>query len=114
MRISDWSSDVCSSDVGDHFVAVAELFEHGAVFIGALHLRTDHQEVHHRDPHDRHDQDAQAAAMGRLPGLGVGGGDQGVERIERSHLEFNSEEHTSALQSLMRISNAVFSWKTKT
>src|SRR3546814_3572658 len=27
---------------------------------------------------------------------------------------FRTEEHTSALQSLMRISYAVFSWKTKT
>src|SRR3546814_2562092 len=87
MRISDWSSDVCSSDL--HVGRLARQFQH-AVAAAALQ------------------QDMEFAVIGRHRGRIVhhpfGGGDIGVER---------SEEHTSELQSLTRISYAVFCLKKK-
>src|SRR3546814_5650783 len=78
MRISDWSSDVCSSDLVDLDEALA---------------RTRPRQV---DP----DRQAVQPHPHRRPRTGR----RGVRR---------SEEHTSELQSLMRISYAVFSLKKK-
>src|SRR3546814_8716093 len=44
----------------------------------------------------------------------VGAADLGAKKCRRSHRRFRSEEHTSELQSLMRISYAVFCLKKKT
>src|SRR3546814_8097494 len=97
MRISDWSSDVCSSDLDlarDRRVAVTEAFtqcrerrgEAGATFV------EDERGAHRSD-------------LGNRGGAGAGlGGEETEER---------SEEHTSELQSLMRISYAVFCLKKK-
>src|SRR3546814_1347853 len=41
-------------------------------------------------------------------------GGEGVQRLGRGQLQLRSEEHTSELQSLMRISYAVFCLKKKT
>src|SRR3546814_5846244 len=107
MRISDWSSDVCSSDLISgvdreraagavlDFEAdfLEQLFEHRLEPAGAdiLDLR-----IHlGRDPRDRLD-----AVLGEINGNAFGA-DQ------------RSEEHTSELQSLMRISYAVFCLKKK-
>src|SRR3546814_4171841 len=80
MRISDWSSDVCSSDLlGD--------VERGEPF-GETIIRE--QRLVHARP---------ARAERRVKHV--------VEASERS------EEHTSELQSLMRISYAVFCLKKK-
>src|SRR3546814_4356335 len=107
MRISDWSSDVCSSDL-------------------------------HRDPAVG---GAKGAAIGRqdarIADRAVGGEgragemlveQEGGQRLEHRHLDLDrplapagprdergerSEEHTSELQSLMRISYAVFCLKKK-
>src|SRR3546814_7270038 len=46
-------------------------------------------------------------------GLGLGGGERGADGAARE-LQPRSEEHTSELQSLMRISSAVFCLKNKT
>src|SRR3546814_7856302 len=86
MRISDWSSDVCSSDlqVGRPSVRVAAVAGLAASFLSFLVL-----------------------------------GDRELRR-ERSEYNYllttnnRSEEHTSELQSLMRISYAVFCLKKKT
>src|SRR3546814_8930635 len=96
MRISDWSSDVCSSDLG------AREVEEGLV---------DGQRLDQR-------REGQHALADRAPGLGVfrhlGADDHrvgtGLQRLEHRH---RSEEHTSELQSLMRISYAVFCLKKK-
>src|SRR3546814_9337610 len=112
MRISDWSSDVCSSD---------------------LTRRKEHGDIVRR----RHDGEvADAQITGRTDGVeadrhaGRGVPDQLRWRIDphryrddvdgcdhrhqrspaKSH---RSEEHTYELQSLMRISYAVFCWKKK-
>src|SRR3546814_3778549 len=83
MRISDWSSDVCSSDLqpplDDAVDARADLRR--AI---RLHPAGQFDDVRHGLRSDRHDID-----LGR------------------------SEEHTSELPSLMRLSYAVFGWKKK-
>src|SRR3546814_1052003 len=106
MRISDWSSDVCSSDLAAAKIA--------CLWIGcALVRRDDHclqvAALAERDAdRQRHEQAAKrtrgcdlrrAAHVSSCPGSG------GTVR---------SEEHTSELQSLMRISYAVFCLKKKT
>src|SRR3546814_5352368 len=91
MRISDWSSDVCSSDL-------------------ARRDRIDEQGATDRVP-------AEQSALRTFQNLNRGeivlrrgadiGGEGNVREIARS------EEHTSELQSLMRISYAVFCLKNK-
>src|SRR3546814_5688639 len=114
MRISDWSSDVCSSDLLDH-----DALAPGQIRIdrrdqrGQLHADQDLAE----EPlfggfEDRQRSGLRAAVVGvvgetvRHPG--------GIER--GAHIgvdDRRSEEHTSELQSLMRISYAVFCLKKK-
>src|SRR3546814_9547244 len=102
MRISDWSSDVCSSDLADHPVLDGEL-----VLRHAEHLRRLLDERLARCRRglaylNAGDLDRQAA-----PGRALVRRQHGVA-LDRS------EEHTSELQSLMRISYAVFCLKKKT
>src|SRR3546814_3326596 len=110
MRISDWSSDVCSSDLrgevaerrvaGDHRHR-AQLDRRGRGFVGQVR-DVDHgaQAVHlgHHLLAER--TQAVPLALDRVGGIrdGVGGA-------------VRSEEHTSELQSLLRISYAVFCLK---
>src|SRR3546814_10100569 len=94
MRISDWSSDVCSSDL-DRVVtrrryAVATLLT-GALFSVLFAV------VAFRAPRPRFTWNASASAP------------IGLYRLT----PMRSEEHTSELQSLMRISYAVFCLKKK-
>src|SRR3546814_1134348 len=92
MRISDWSSDVCSSDLGD-----ARGRPEGWTRCGRYRLRA--------VPAPRRPFRAAAPAFPASdPPL----------RHDRSRAAENrSEEHTSELQSLMRISYAVFCLKKK-
>src|SRR3546814_4222114 len=121
MRIRDWSSDVCSADL-------FELSEHAldavAVLVTAIVGMLWHLAVRAgRD--DRQDAPGQQAfpeaitiiALVREQRLGCGDGDRhqrfgsGVIRslaAGQDGRECRSEEHTSELQSLMRISYAVF------
>src|SRR3546814_6769204 len=90
MRISDWSSDVCSSDLHDvSSQALAQAFE-------ALHFLRPHW----------------LWALLALPLLAWAWRQR---RLRRSAWRgaVRSEEHTSELQSLMRISYAVFCLKKK-
>src|SRR3546814_8201316 len=94
MRISDWSSDVCSSDLAQHC----------------------RRNVRRREP-----------AAARLWADGAPGNDCGRDDHRCAQLDEErpgragprdapdqrSEEHTSELQSLMRISYAVFCLKNK-
>src|SRR3546814_4903894 len=93
MRISDWSSDVCSSDLLDLLTLDSE----GVVFAGGLDRLPIHQLQH----------------VGILPAalLQAGDGQTAVQqpaRHAKRQAVIGSEEHTSELQSLMRISYAVF------
>src|SRR3546814_5294224 len=91
MRISDWSSDVCSSDL------VARRIGEGGREFGEPRLVVIHAE--HELDDRRH----------RRAGLH---GDARILQQLRIALR-RSEEHTSELQSLMRISYAVFCLKKK-
>src|SRR3546814_10910825 len=94
MRISDWSSDVCSSDLSTlpDFTGV----ERGAL-AGRLLLAPSVQAL---------ESAFDAAKYGELP-------PQPALEIVIPSLADRSEEHTSELQSLMRISYAVFCLKKK-
>src|SRR3546814_8778602 len=100
MRISDWSSDVCSSDLRYRRPRVK------------VNPHPEGREA----PVGRSARAAVAGVPHQPPSamvLAVGGAAQGLQ--QRQHLGANlgvgdprSEEHTSELQSLMRISYAVF------
>src|SRR3546814_3569799 len=107
MRISDWSSDVCSSDLdriaADPAVGHPELQLHvvgqavaGAQGAGdACGLDLAHVDQADQDRRDDGVADQRDAVAGR------------VAQLQR-RFQDRSEEHTSELQSLMRISYAVF------
>src|SRR3546814_4989733 len=111
MRISDWSSDVCSSDLQ----SPESVLEHDRHFVG--------------ETLDQALRDVDAGRLG-LEGdvemmlarrrAAVFGdraehpADDRTERLLDDLVIGRSEEHTSELQSLMRISYAVFCLKKKT
>src|SRR3546814_8045863 len=109
MRISDWSSDVCSSDLCHPAADLVDLVpqvtdvdaEHRAV---AVHQRQRVEERHA----ERGRQQLQRTGQTRFGGAG------NAEHAEAAGTAQRSEEHTSELQSLMRNSYAVSCLKTKT
>src|SRR3546814_7203099 len=140
MRISDWSSDVCSSDL------ITEVAEDAAGQIARRRQqRPARSEAFQRiglDLRRRHGQrrDLHELALGNEVGETVAGQPvadalpgrrgRGIRRLEGIDLDLGaqldveagmrgidgqmrSEEHTSELQSLMRISYAVFGLKNK-
>src|SRR3546814_7693713 len=127
MRISDWSSDVCSSDLrldGDLDVHVAERL--GAQHRHALALEAEllvrlrarrHGDLGTAGADRRHlDTAAERRRDHRQRDAAVDVGAVALEQAMRRHREKDveiarSEEHTSELQSLMRISYAVFCLK---
>src|SRR3546814_9277942 len=102
MRISDWSSDVCSSDLLQQRGDAVEDRGSAPDLVNALMG----QERHHHAAGGDDDLGARIdGAAGRphelIDDVALGGvGAEGVAQ--------RSEEHTSELQSLMRISYAVF------
>src|SRR3546814_10744798 len=127
MRISDWSSDVCSSDllVGAHQVRHARIYPLGddalrvtGAGVGARQPEQHMEQLAHQ-PHGVAAADA-LVAVHRLvadlldqPRLLV---DVRRQQLLEPGLgqQHRSEEHTSELQSLMRISYAVFCLQKKT
>src|SRR3546814_3421708 len=102
MRISDWSSDVCSSDLRE----AAGLPDSGGADLrselgGPLIL-----EAAGRVPHDGR-RLTDSPTKQRPP-------TRAVDQVIFCFRSRRSEEHTSELQSLMRISYAVFCLKKKT
>src|SRR3546814_1002199 len=150
MRISDWSSDVCSSDLGPGFLRVRKRGGGtGRAHPGSLPRRGGHAALQasaaegrghlaqgvrrriaalgaqptaegaHRHLHQNFDWSRVAEEARRACGQAIGA------RLEHDHqvtdrrgrqlaaVAQRSEEHTSELQSLMRISYAVFCLKKK-
>src|SRR3546814_1135906 len=103
MRISDWSSDVCSSDLRLDGV---EQQQHRPA-------RRWPPDLGHVEPERQH-------AVGQLDRHGARGRRPHARSVADHHDDRDrqpgarSEEHTSELQSLMRISYAVFCLKKKT
>src|SRR3546814_994907 len=98
MRISDWSSDVCSSDLQQHDLVIRlHLLEGAREDVGGIiEIAAEQLLV---GPHHPGRRVGETFAVGIL----ANPLDQGRR----------SEEHTSELQSLMRISYAVFCLKKK-
>src|SRR3546814_7265864 len=134
MRISDWSSDVCSSDLlVRHRVRISEVFDAdgpSALGVGEeLHGRLLRHQQRTREVVRLH---ALAEELGIARGLAVPQ-DAAGQRLQHGRPrvalrrqpageveapvadvgDARSEEHTSELQSLMRISYAVFCLKKK-
>src|SRR3546814_10753525 len=100
MRISDWSSDVCSSDLPFTRRQAAPL----------VHEEQNGHSIPARDRSNEYSGICEAfpAAQPRPED------EQGARRdIGEVQIQKRSEEHTSELQSLMRISYAVFCLKKK-
>src|SRR3546814_2778617 len=126
MRISDWSSDVCSSDLSQTRGSSAScpIFEHRLPG-----KRTGSRKKLKNRDRERRVMNNKAyllasAVLMALPQVSNaqeaiaeepdGGNDVIVvtaQRQAQSLQDVRSEEHTSELQSLMRISSAVFCWK---
>src|SRR3546814_1703628 len=124
MRISDWSSDVCSSDLGTLQVPREQFFaglkHHGVDTVTVIGVAADYcvmwairglldrgfkvEVVEHLTAGIQ--RDMQQTIDEEFPGQ--------VSLIHQGTLSsWRSEEHTSELQSLMRISYAVFCLKKK-
>src|SRR3546814_10426266 len=122
MRISDWSSDVCSSDLAAPrrvegafegtpllLVVACQVAHQVGRFLGMLGVARDGELLAAqccRGPAvfpRRQRRDADLAFHRAVPGVG--------ERPGIRPVAHRSEEHTSELQSLMRISYAVFCLK---
>src|SRR3546814_4211849 len=112
MRISDWSSDVCSAVLLAFKIRHRELADAARFLAEAAVFAVVAIVAHHEDVAGGHGVDAGV----------VGDGVAAVDRLEafaaRQRLavaliaaDGRSEEHTSELQSLMRISYAVFCLK---
>src|SRR3546814_6802071 len=131
MRISDWSSDVCSSDLhsparyqASREAAIDGIRRHRRPFDGGQRgseTRERYGRNQHRSPEDRA---SGSLATHQITGEGPAGPVQlaGSARLFKSRhgaydggarTRSRSEEHTSELQSLMRISYAVFCLKKK-
>src|SRR3546814_7794315 len=111
MRISDWSSDVCSSDLDLlvlHRQDLRQQLDHG--HLGAEGA----EEGSELDADGAGADDQQRLRHGlRHHGLEVGPDKLLIRLDTRQGARPRSEEHTSELQSLMRISYAVFCLKKK-
>src|SRR3546814_5805823 len=114
MRISDWSSDVCSSDLARTAGAGAWRHalsrrnrRHAAYNAGQDFARADGSELY---PCGRAAAGEGGCARHFVHGKAAIGRNR-TEALSRGSLR--SEEHTSELQSLMRISYAVFCLKKK-
>src|SRR3546814_5166405 len=100
MRISDWSSDVCSSDLdAQNALKIRCASPRQAPYNNSVNRRRDPGKCEH-------------SCVGRAHGM--------LDLLAKSEsaqlaktLRVRSEEHTSELQSLMRISYAVFCLKKK-
>src|SRR3546814_8212932 len=125
MRISDWSSDVCSSDLEAHaysaqlmhLLQTAVATDSYSVYLQFARGVADLPPVYLRDlmefnypaqgvPLDSVEAITEIRKRFVTPGMSLGA-------LSPEAHETRSEEHTSELQSLMRISYAVFCLKKK-
>src|SRR3546814_4807781 len=115
MRISDWSSDVCSSDLrhqradARHGLQSLRYRRGGCEFLDPCGLRINpaieySNLIEHREAFLAHQ--SRQIAVGRLQDCA-----DATDVLDALRDNVRSEEHTSELQSLMRISYAVFCLK---
>src|SRR3546814_2872227 len=124
MRISDWSSDVCSSDLIERTTSVVdlgELFNRLGPIVGAIDPAQVNEFLDTITAALEGREDDIGATLDDLATLvsGLASRDDAIQRLitnldvvaETVNRRDRSEEHTSELQSLMRISYAVFCLK---
>src|SRR3546814_4755529 len=126
MRISDWSSDVCSSDLAERNILEILLYDDESlleeVAVVAFGTQKKSSMVSSVTSVSVKDLNTPASNLtssfaGRIPGVisyqttGEPGADNAQFFIRGVTTFGRSEEHTSELQSLMRISYAVFCLK---
>src|SRR3546814_2093104 len=120
MRISDWSSDVCSSDLCCHaLISASSTQPRSRAASGRPAIErgrrggqsTEDGSVASRRAHAPHSPRACDRALSGRPSRRRGDAQPRWAALDRP--TFRSEEHTSELQSLMRISYDVFCWKKK-
>src|SRR3546814_1733970 len=116
MRISDWSSDVCSSDLTgedrtDHYLPLTQVAD-------SIRRHRALTPIPHRTggPARYHAVDGLKARLGLITPLthNFCADCNRMRMTCEGKIFMRSEEHTSELQSLMRISYAVFSLTQKT
>src|SRR3546814_7796715 len=127
MRISDWSSDVCSSDLGVATLATignltaaitGEIASKGRLLLGGdVEVALSQREASGEEKaafrrFGQLSETIRLRAMAQRPGSGDGPSAVLTE-LKGVDAAYRSEEHTSELQSLMRISYAVFCLKKK-
>src|SRR3546814_6664582 len=106
MRISDWSSDVCSSDLQPEVNLAEKLVHHPARDLREPVVPACEQREH--GTQRKHIVEVRHHIIGVVhDGIDAAIGEHHAGHAARS------EEHTSELQSLMRISYAVFCLKKK-
>src|SRR3546814_8872028 len=123
MRISDWSSDVCSSDLAAHLRIPELLRRHDCqrvfIAIDAALLDSDFYGRIHTTLKDAGIAVSQYSDIEPDPSADTVARAYGVCQAHEATMQLaigggsRSEEHTSELQSLMRISYAVFCLKKK-
>src|SRR3546814_7715639 len=107
MRISDWSSDVCSSDLA----VASSTTEAGQ----SIETSCDSSSLRGGGRAGRRRRAGRERGVSRILKSGAGSRrPQWSTRRPITASNLRSEEHTSELQSLMRISYAVFCLKKKT
>src|SRR3546814_3421665 len=100
MRISDWSSDVCSSDLSSAQPDFHLVLSYRAAILSLM--RGDDMQMPYA-----------VEAQGLVKDFGSFRAVNGIDIAVPTGSIYRSEEHTSELQSLMRISYAVFCLKKK-
>src|SRR3546814_2850225 len=119
MRIGYWSSDVCSADLGKAYATSGGLHGVGVSVVNALSVETEIEVARGKQLYRQ--RFSRGVPLGDLEKLGPTPNRRGTSvafvpdpEIFGEHGRFKpqrSEEHTSELQSLMRISYAVFCLK---
>src|SRR3546814_6262298 len=102
MRISDWSSDMIAHEVAQHAAEGCRLSQRGEflIGIGRRQRAPDRLAVFDVVPTAKRDN-------------GIVGDQSDFGEVVKEAIDDRSEEHTSELQSLMRITYAVFCLKKK-
>src|SRR3546814_9672419 len=101
MRISDWSSDVCSSDLAEYDKLFKETYD-GYTTVPYQAAQASAAVIVYKEAFEKANSFDTEVVRDALAAL------------EMETFYGRSEEHTSELQSLMRISYAVFCLKKKT
>src|SRR3546814_8463767 len=114
MRISDWSSDVCSSDLEDASARLGVGRRQFYNLLASYRERLKGASAHgHRNGARRRIDERKETVIAQA--IEVAGEAARMRDVQALAAQLSrSEEHTSELQSLMRISYAVFCLKKKT